>query len=69
MKNHAFVSEKEAPTPPFTLCPKCSLEGKQATLVENSILKRCVRCLTDYKLPIKTGEIQQPVRGLKAILG
>lgn len=50
-------------------CPKCSLEGKQATLVENSILKRCVRCLTDYKLPIKTGEIQQPVRGLKAILG
>lgn len=49
-------------------CPKCSLEGKQATLVENSILKRCVRCLTDYKFIIKTGEIQQPVRGLKAIL-
>lgn len=59
--------EKEY-SPTLLFCPKCSLEGKSAILVENLLLKRCVRCATDYKLPLKAGEIQQPVRGLKAIL-
>jgi uncharacterized protein (DUF983 family) len=51
-------------------CPKCLLEGKKAELFENSLLKRCVRCDTDYKFePKKEGKIAKPIKGLKAILG
>lgn len=49
-------------------CPKCLLEGKKAEIIENKTLRRCVRCMTDYKFDIKEGKLEQPIRGLKALL-
>lgn len=51
------------------LCPKCLLDGKKAELVDNSLMTRCLRCTTDYKFELKEGKIEQPIKGLKAILG
>lgn len=50
-------------------CPKCLLEGVKAEIIENTLLKRCVKCMTDYKFEIKEGKIEQPIKGMKALLG
>lgn len=50
-------------------CPRCVYEGKPGELFENATLKRCYECLSDYKFELKEGEIQEPIRGMKAILG
>lgn len=50
-------------------CPRCVYEGKPGELFENATLKRCYECSSDYKFELKEGKIQEPVRGMKAILG
>lgn len=50
-------------------CPRCVYEGKPGELFENATLKRCYECSSDYKFELKEGAIQEPVRGMKAILG
>jgi hypothetical protein len=73
-KQYLVVCElcKKVEKEPTPLCPKCLLEGHKAELIENSLLKRCVRCTYDYKFDLRTdgrGKITKPLKGLKAILG
>lgn len=61
---------KKVEKDPVDLCPKCLLEGKKAEVVKNAILERCVRCMTDFKYTPKEGaKVEQPIRGMKALLG
>lgn len=53
-----------------TYCPFCWAEGVRAEVFENKTLKRCMDCSTDFKfVPPANAKPQEPVRGLRAIIG